>query len=597
MALPRSRLKNLFKIEIILGVFLLGLPNLIQSKNLHQLSQPKISANKFLINHSRQKRNNDGFFEESTQKANLERECNEELCNGPNHEEFKEATKNFDAAKKDKEFKRYFNRCQFAREFPNELGKNEKACGGQKIGIRCTNVYKGFSCGCKVRLGFKLYANTECCHETEEFNKETRKCSCGEGKEYGPVNENGVKTCVDKPKEPEVITPEPIVTTTEAPEITTKHVPIPKFDTTTKPMITNPTCSEFEYLENGQCKAYECHCINGVSLEKCTSETRGHCQICDDKFVFDEKMQFCVEPPKIECSCENGTGKIECDQFNDAENCDSCDEGFQLEDNVCMEIVVECPCENGTGKTECFSLSMVEKCSSCDAGFELEADTSSCVEIPVECPCENGTGEIKCVSNDMLENCSICNDGFNLEGLFCVPEPEPVSIIEKCPCENGVGKEECDSSFNYLDWYQNCGTCNSGFQLQGKKCVEIPKPKECHCSHGIGKIECFDNSMTENCKSCLSGYELRGRSCVELPKAKPAKCTCENGHPDLDKECQPNQEWCLRCYGPQPVLKYNRVKGFEEKVCEKVYAWLGAQLFVFFSFGFSRVLPIRKLLI
>ena len=95
--------------------------------------------------------------------------------------------------------------------------------------------------------------------------------------------------------------------------------------------------------------------------------------------------------------------------------CSTCNSGYNLQSDACVENV--CTCSNGSGATNtACATNGSEVCTTCDSGYTLQAD--SCVENV--CTCENGTGATNtaCATNGDAV-CASCDAGYQLNGNSC----------------------------------------------------------------------------------------------------------------------------------------------------------------------------------
>ncbi|EGR30395.1 hypothetical protein IMG5_133130, partial [Ichthyophthirius multifiliis] len=283
------------------------------------------------------------------------------------------------------------------------------------------------------------------------------------------------------------------------------------------------------------------------SCSSCTSLNQ--CQSCNQGFYLDNSV--CVQECSVgkfknnsdrTCtSCDNS-----CSSCTSLNICQSCNQGFYLDNTICVQ---ECPigkfknnlnntctlCDNSC--TQCTSLSI---CQSCNQGFYL--DNSVCVQ---ECPigkfknnpdrtctsCDNS-----CSSCTSLSICQSCNQGFYLENVSC---------IQECPIGN------CSSCTSTT----LCQSCNLNFFLDNSLCVS-----ECP----IGKFKNNSNrtctscdSKCENCtsltlcQSCNLGFFFDNQSCLidcqqgKYKNASNRQCSfCDN----KCKSCD-NGLTCNGCFG------------------------------------------------
>uniref|UniRef100_A0A7N8XGI2 Proprotein convertase subtilisin/kexin type 5b n=1 Tax=Mastacembelus armatus TaxID=205130 RepID=A0A7N8XGI2_9TELE len=168
---------------------------------------------------------------------------------------------------------------------------------------------------------------------------------------------------------------------------------------------------------------------------------------CADGFFVDEESQEC-EPCHRACRTCGGP------QFND---CDSCEDGFTLENGECLEGRKSAPCPEGH-----FRNSTNEECQQCH-------------QLCHRC---SGPGSDHCLScNEPHFSCvQECPEGY-------YGEDKDERVCEHChfSCQSCVGRHSVQ-----------CVTCKPGFFKQGSRCVEA-------CSESMSKT-CQKCHPT--CKTC-----------------------------------------------------------------------------------------------
>eukprot|EP00941_MAST-03F_sp_MAST-3F-sp1_P006081 g6081.t1 len=254
-----------------------------------------------------------------------------------------------------------------------------------------------------------------------------------------------------------------------------------------------------EYIHGG----FACKCNNGMFAtgSDCTSNGAEICTSCNQGWYLNNGL--CVEN---QCMCNDGVASLGSDCLsNGAHLCSSCNNGFHLNDSLCVENV--CSCSNGTAATgtNCTTNGQ-EDCASCNTGFYL--NDSTCVENV--CSCSNGTATTgtSCATNG-AHLCSSCNSGFHLNDSLCVENV--------CSCSNGTAATGTNCTTN---GQEDCASCNTGFYLNDSTCVE----NVCSCSNGTATTgtSCATNGA-HLCSSCNSGFHLNDSLCVENV------CSCSNG--------------------------------------------------------------------
>ena len=175
------------------------------------------------------------------------------------------------------------------------------------------------------------------------------------------------------------------------------------------------SCATGYNLKSGKCikQATVCFCNNGEAKTDCSDDAQYNCESCSDGYAMTTTFECRLKV----CNCENGPNPIgvSCRRPNDSSFCTRCHPGYHLNKyesfSVCR--MNECLCDNGLGSfsDKCLNNGS-RKCDSCDAGFELINDM--CVEKV--CICNNGVSVVanKCPKYGEII-CIDCFEGFKLE--------------------------------------------------------------------------------------------------------------------------------------------------------------------------------------
>jgi len=320
-----------------------------------------------------------------------------------------------------------------------------------------------------------------------------------------------------------------------------------------------------EYLALGSCGEYikfeyvppTCTCKNGEAVDDadCSDYDADECKSCDKGFELEngEIGDSCVKAKKPECECENGSpmkGK-KC-KVDGSNHCKKCDKTFTLdtsgEFNKCVSESEACACPNGSGFDPCPKPDITH-CETCDPGWEVKkvGAFNVCVEEPDEdaCYCDFGTP-----STDPAEcrkpgwhQCAKCDDGYKMfekaGGKF-----KRCKVIPLCKCFKGtpVSSDNCPRHQMSL-----CEKCDTGYKLKGNKrgCVPEKEPELCDCPNGtpVADIDCPKKGNIE-CASCEDGFKRNRRNeCKPLPE-----CECKNGTPLADEDCpRDGRNKCEKC--------------------------------------------------
>ena len=128
-----------------------------------------------------------------------------------------------------------------------------------------------------------------------------------------------------------------------------------------------------------------------------------------------------------------------------------------------LELIKEdsiCECQDGVPAAHyqgCESDGQ-KKCASCDFGFHLSSN--SCLQN--QCTCSNGNGTVgKSCPADKAAKCGSCNSGHNLSGDLCAEN--------QCTCSNGDGAKGNDCSAHNA---AKCSSCNRDFFLSSDECLQ-----------------------------------------------------------------------------------------------------------------------------
>jgi len=245
------------------------------------------------------------------------------------------------------------------------------------------------------------------------------------------------------------------------------------------PAPPNPTCADYEHLEDGACVPNVCTCVNGFSSEGsegCTKDGGALCVTCKPGYhlATDEiGKNVCAENW---CQCENGapTTGSECLKQG-VSDCDHCDSGYHMAtDEIGLGVcsLNECVCETGIPGTgvKC-EVDGASSCVSCDTGYHLEEVADGVTDcLANTCTCENGapaTGS-EC-EDDGATSCKSCDDDYRLVlqngASVCLPS-------SWCKCDNGAPPPgDCE-----VPEGSHCNTCNAGFHIVrhewGDECKE-----------------------------------------------------------------------------------------------------------------------------
>ncbi|CAD2212936.1 hypothetical protein, conserved [Angomonas deanei] len=231
-----------------------------------------------------------------------------------------------------------------------------------------------------------------------------------------------------------------------------------------------------------------------------------------------------------------------CKQYSTTSNCLECNAGFTTYGNRCVPCNInnclKCgkdnvcdtcastvsnplrPSEDGKACVRlipnCLTYDASGACKQCDNQYTMSSDKRSCIQ----CTTAN------CVSCSLPNACSTCETGFvkSVSGSTCVKP------VENCASHSDDG---------------TCTACNSGYYLNGNRCVKCDFTR---CSR------CVQDNV---CADCAAGYSfpVEGPQCVKCDIDRCMKCSadnvcafCEDGFGVLDSKCSPCLiEGCLLC--------------------------------------------------
>ncbi|ELP92365.1 hypothetical protein EIN_441950 [Entamoeba invadens IP1] len=345
-------------------------------------------------------------------------------------------------------------------------------------------------------------------------------------------------------------------------------------------------------LPTSQCT--ECTTITIGCLE-CTSE---HCTKCQDGYFIDATDHKCNSCKMIEgcttCSLETGkcfkcldgfylvSGQCalcnntiqKCGRCSSDSNCNSCKEGYFLEENMCHKCSEIDGCEicdessrlcfkckdyytglidgNGYKCVDCETTH--ENCSSCSVdGNCTECKSSHMLKegVCVECSTSNPNCHVCATTSSRCLSCGVgygvdkngqCQKCIDVNCLDC----ELYDKCSKCKEDTILTDGSCVSCS-----VDNCKTCDlNGFCVECKSSY-YPNDGVCQ-SYDLSSLNCVETSTTRNeCLKCNINYYLKLGKCYPC-NLFDANCV----------EC--NYSTCLKCSEgtyPNGVGKYCTVDG------------------------------------
>jgi len=292
---------------------------------------------------------------------------------------------------------------------------------------------------------------------------------------------------------------------------------------------------------------------NGSCSKKCpvnNYELNGKCFECEDKDCIN-----CLSEDKGKTCVRCKAGKI----LYNGKCKDECPEGFYAngaDAPVCKECSDNC--------TKCIwdESSKKDQCQTCEEGYDLNNNKciSRCGPGKFENKEKDGKCE-KCSDENCLvclltaENCRKCNK----ETLLFIKGDEN-ACLDECPMgyfKNTKKRicEKCQDNCKVCANGDSCIACDERFYLFDKKCFK-------NCPEGYGIIEhscqkctdencakCLDNDNTK-CKKCLAGKFLLWDKCVD-----PEQCYKHHKYPDkAENKCRRCEGKCKVCLDKKTCL-------------------------------------------
>ncbi|KAL4438377.1 hypothetical protein ABPG74_009416 [Tetrahymena malaccensis] len=280
---------------------------------------------------------------------------------------------------------------------------------------------------------------------------------------------------------------------------------------------------------NGVCNNGYCICLKGYAGADC-SQRCGEGQVWDgvrcayncSYGLFKNFDNTCKPTCPYKQFGDIQTGKCELCSVNCStcfgssfNQCLSCNNGYQLQGNQCVEFTCHSSCQSCSGPN-------ANQCTSCTFGKYLDYKQTC---QPCQQPCETCFKE--------ASECTTCTQGYKMD-----------TSSGKCVSEN-----TCDSSCLECSDFRNptkCTSCRIGFTLNNQgKCEKILCPFNQIMMNG--KCVYCDRSCEgclndpKNCINCTVGYkfDLNYQSCIRI---------CREGE-FVDKygNCQQCQSPCATC--------------------------------------------------
>ncbi|KAM6170562.1 multiple epidermal growth factor-like domains protein 9 [Rhynchocyon petersi] len=227
--------------------------------------------------------------------------------------------------------------------------------------------------------------------------------------------------------------------------------------------------------------------------------------------------------------CNQTTGQCECQPGYQGLHCETCQEGFYLNQTSSSGLCLPCNCSpdgalsilcNSSGKCQCKVGVGGSACNQCQDGY-YGFSPSGC--SPCRCnnrsaSCDTLTGScVNCQGNSKGDHCEECKEGF-------YQTPDATKECLRCPCSAVTSTGNCIIKLDELeptcvqckDGYtgRNCNKCENGYYSFDSICIKcechghvdpVKTPKICKPESGEC-INCLHNTTGFWCETCLEGY-------------------------------------------------------------------------------------------
>ena len=261
--------------------------------------------------------------------------------------------------------------------------------------------------------------------------------------------------------------------------------------------------------------------------KSCSKKIKSNCLTCNEGYYLpyhEMENKICL-PCNIISHCSSCFGE------KNYVICLSCNSGYILSDNKCIEKEKEIPIcligENEKCKTCNIDPKLRNQCETCNDGYYIaEEEKTICQKCNLE-------GCLKCNGPKNNQLCLACQNGYNLINNICIKEKCVIGENEKCSsCKNESGKEK------------ECATCNDGYYiLENSSSYICSKCSIKNCK------KCSMNFQKEICLECNTNFtETRNlNGTIE-------NCICPSDHRLINDLCLRYENWIEMEYN---VTDYN----------------------------------------